>query len=233
MNSNRNICVIPARGGSKRLPGKNIKEFFGKPVVAYAIHCAQECQLFDQIIVSTDSIEIAELAKAYGADVPFFRSTEASDDHATTMEVLAEVVEMLDERGDDFQNLLCLYPVTPLVQSSSLIQGFTLLQGRADGVVFPVLEYKHPIWRALQIENGMGRHIWVDKVNDRTQDLGPTFHDAGQWYWMRLSTIRRGVSFSALNLVPVPTSESLAQDVDTIEDWEILEVKYQRLFNER
>lgn len=233
MSSNRNICVIPARGGSKRLPGKNIKEFFGKPVVGYAIQCAQECQLFDQIIVSTDSIEIAEIAKAYGADVPFLRSREASDDHATTMEVLGEVVEMLDERGDDFQNLLCLYPVTPLVQPGSLIQGFTLLQGRADGVVFPVLEYKHPIWRALEIENGMGRHIWGDKVNDRTQDLGPTFHDAGQWYWMRLSSIRQGLPMSALNLVPIPTSEALAQDVDTIEDWEILEMKYQRLFNER
>ena len=233
MSLNRNICVIPARGGSKRLPGKNIKEFFGKPVMAYAIKCAQESQLFDQIVVSTDSREIALVAKAYGAEVPFMRSARTSDDHATTMDVLAEVAEMLGKRGDKFDNLLCLYPVTPLVQPESLICGFRMLQGHVDGVVFPVLEYKHPIWRALQIESGKGRHIWGDKVNDRTQDSGPTYHDAGQWYWMRRKSIRQGLSFSALSLVPIPTLEALAQDVDTLQDWEMLKLKYQRMLNDK
>ena len=226
-----NICIIPARGGSKRLPGKNTKDFFGKPIIAYAIECAQATGLFDVIFVSTDCERTAKISRDFGAQVPFMRSVKASDDYATTSDVLKEVLEEFKTRGSRFNRVLCMYPVTPLVRPDDLVQGINALKNTPDGLVFPVIEYSHPIWRAISIENGFGKRIWIENTQSRTQDLQSTYHDSGQWYWLSTESVIKTENLSNLPIVPIIIDETRAQDVDTLSDWKILEMKFQAFKN--
>lgn len=226
-----NICIIPARGGSKRLPGKNVKDFFGKPVIAYAIECAQKTGLFDIIHVSTDCERIADISRSHGAQVPFLRSAEASDDHATTHAVLKEVLTEYEKRRMRFSRVLCLYPVTPLVGPDDLFQGLEALDKVSNGMIFPVIEYSHPIWRAISIENGLGKRIWSENTQSRTQDLQSTYHDSGQWYWMWAESLLKEDTWNAFPIIPIIIDEGKAQDVDTVSDWRILELKFKAMKN--
>ena len=226
-----NICIIPARGGSKRLPAKNTKDFFGKPVISYAIECAQATGLFDVIFVSTDCERIANISRDFGAQVPFMRSAEASDDHATTHAVLKEVLIEFEKQAVRFNRVLCMYPVTPLVTPDDLFLGLDALIKAPRALVFPVIEYGHPIWRAISIEQGFGKRIWNENRQSRTQDLRPAYHDSGQWYWMRAESVTKEEALNDLPIVPIVVDEAQAHDVDTLSDWKILELKYQALKN--
>jgi pseudaminic acid cytidylyltransferase len=223
----RRICIIPARGGSKRIPRKNIRDFFGKPVIAYAIQTALEAGVFDKVFVSTDDEEIAALAKRWGASVDFLRSAEASSDSASTLDVLQEVVARHDEWGEHFEELLCLYPVTPLVSAAQIVNGLRSLEASQHAMVFPVVAFGHPIWRAFREEGKEAIRIWPEYSQKRTQDLPQAFHDAGQWYWLRVTDLRRVASLDELTFVHLVSEDYLVQDVDTENDWIMLELKFQ------
>jgi N-acylneuraminate cytidylyltransferase len=227
----KRLCIIPARGGSKRIPRKNIRPFFGKPVIAYAIETALHSQLFSKVFVSTDDPEIAMIAETFGADVDFLRSSKSSSDTATTLEVLKEVIQEFESKGGGFDEVLCLYPVTPLVTIDHLVLGHRLLQQSFKSVVFPVMEFGHPIWRALEMVGAKGKRIWPEHTSSRTQDLKKTYHDTGQWYWFRTMDLKDKESFNELDASPYIMPEILVQDVDNESDWKMLEMKYQLLTN--
>jgi N-acylneuraminate cytidylyltransferase len=219
----RNICIIPARGGSKRIPKKNIKDFLGKPIMAYSIEMALESGLFDEVMVSTDDLEIAEIAKSSGASVPFIRSKEASDDYATTAAVIKEVVEMYRNIGEEFDSICCLYPTAVLANSADIRQGYELLKD-AD-MVLPVTEFSFPPLRSFRVnEEGLAEYRYLEHVNTRSQDLEPWYHDAGQWYWYQIKTLEKELEFYERRVLKL--SNIRVQDIDNIEDWKIAEIKY-------
>lgn len=222
----KRICIIPARGGSKRIPRKNIRDFFGKPVIAYSIQLALDSGVFSKVFVSTDDEEIADCARRHGASVDFMRSEQASSDVATTLAVLHEVLSRFEERGEFFDELLCLYPIAPLVTTSQIQQGLNALQEAEQSVVFPVVEYGHSIWRAFKMDGDRLVRIWPEHGETRTQDLPRAFHDAGQWYWLRAVELNRIASLDELPFVPLVTPEHTVQDVDTEDDWKMLEMKH-------
>lgn len=223
----KKLCIIPARGGSKRIPGKNVKDFLGKPIIAYSIETALQSELFEEVMVSTDDEEIAEVAKRYGANVPFFRSNRNSDDFATTMDVINEVVEKYKTLGVKFDYVCCIYPTAPFIEKGDLLQGFELL-GKNVKNTFPVVAFSYPIWRGLRRdEQGFANMIWPENMNARSQDLETIYHDAGQWYWFQSEAISEGV-FNE-NSASVVISELKVQDIDNECDWEIAELKYERI----
>lgn len=222
------LCVIPARGGSKRIPRKNLRMFLGKPIIAYSIEVALESELFDTVMVSTDDVEIAECAKKYGAEVPFFRSEENSNDFATTQSVLEEVLAEYLNLGKQWSNLLCLYPTAPLTRLESIKQGLELLSSKNLDLVYPVVNFSYPIWRGLKRDtSGKVEFIWPENTNIRSQDLEDVFHDAGQWYWFSIRENYSKLSYdnnSTLLLLP-----SMVQDIDNLDDWTMSELKYELL----
>ena len=181
----QNLAIIPARGGSKRIPRKNIKSFFGKPIIAYSIEAAISSGLFEEVMVSTDDDEIAKIAVEYGAKIPFMRSKTNSDDYATTMDVINEVLKNYEEKQKKiFTYTCCIYPTAPLLQIKHLEEGFSKLIKHNFTSVFPVVAFGYPVWRGLTIaDNGTTSMIWPEYLNSRSQDLQPVYHDAGQWYW--------------------------------------------------
>ena len=224
----RNLCVIPARGGSKRIPRKNIKDFLGKPIIAYAIEMALETELFEEVMVSTDDSEIAEIAKSYGAKVPFLRSKKTSDDYATTVEVIKEVLQMYKTIGKEFDTVCCLYSTAALANSADIRKGYELLK-EAD-IVFPVTEFSFPPMRSLRInERGFAEFRYPKHMSTRSQDLEPWFHDAGQWYWYYTAKLNN----SEQNLISrtIKLTNLMVQDIDTINDWKIAEIKYKNINN--
>lgn len=224
-----NVAIITARGGSKRIPRKNIKDFLEKPIIAYSIAAALDAGCFDEVMVSTDDEEIAEVAKRFGAKVPFLRSSQASNDFAGTEDVLIEVLNEYHQRGDLFEYACCLYPTAPFVTAEKLRSGYELLlQAGADAVV-PVVRFSYPIQRALKIENSRLTMIWPEYLDSRSQDLMPTYHDSGQFYWIRVSKFMESRTLFPLNTIPLEMPESEVQDIDCEEDWKIAEMKYQIL----
>jgi len=222
----RKIAIIPARGGSKRIPRKNIKEFFGKPIIAYSIDAALKSALFDKVIVSTDDYEIAEISKNYGAEVPFMRSEKNSNDFATTADVLLEVIENFRYKGYEFDHLCCIYPTAPFINSDHLKQGFDILNSTGADSVIPVVRFSYPIQRAFKIENGRLLMIWPENLNARSQDLMPVYHDAGQFYWFKVESFIKQKKLFMDYTVPIEIPESEVQDIDNEEDWKIAEMKY-------
>jgi pseudaminic acid cytidylyltransferase len=221
------VAIITARGGSRRIPRKNIRDFLGKPIVAYSIAAALEAGCFQEVMVSTDDAEIAEVARSFGAAVPFLRSAKTSDDFATTADVLREVLAEYAERGRPFEAACCIYPTAPLATAERLREGMRLLAADAalESVV-PVLRFGYPIQRALKIENGLLSMILPEHINSRSQDLMPAYHDAGQWYWFRTAAfLRSGKLFGAV-CAPVVLDEMEAQDIDNEEDWKLAEMKF-------
>jgi len=225
------LCIIPARGGSKRIPRKNIKPFLGKPIIAYSIEIALESGLFDTVTVSTDDVEIAECAKKYGAEVPFLRSEINSNDYATTQSVLEEVLREYSNKGIYWSSLFCLYPTAPLAQLESIKEGYDRLIKNDLDLVYPVVNFSYPIWRGLRRkESGQVEFIWPDNKNSRSQDLEDVYHDAGQWYWFKLNLSRTELRYD--NNQTIILRPSQVQDIDNFDDWLTAEIKYKLLSQE-
>ncbi len=228
--SANNLCIIPARGGSKRIPRKNIKDFLGKPVVAYSIEAALRSNLFEKVMVSTDDDEVAAVARTYGAEVPFKRSAANADDFATTLDVLKEVIEQYQIKGITFSCICCIYPTAPFVTSEKLMESFRLLEENKFDSVLPVIKYSFPIQRSFkQSDNGRIEYRFEEYKNARSQDLESTFHDAGQFYWMTRDIILNKKSIVTFNTGAIEITELEGQDIDTITDWKLAELKYELL----
>ena len=219
------LAIIPARSGSKRIPKKNIKDFFGKPVIAYSIEAAINSKLFDEVMVSTDDPEIAAIAIQYGATVPFLRSESNSNDFATTLDVLKEV-EMSYKQifKKSFDYICCIYATAPLINKDKLIEGYHLMVDKGFDSVFPVVEFSYPVKRGVEIVDGKTRMVWPEYKNSRSQDLETVYHDAGQWYWYNPNKIEN--SLFKENTASVILSPQEVQDIDTHSDWLLAELKF-------
>ncbi len=225
------LCIIPARGGSKRIPRKNIKSFLGKPIIAYSIDAALNSKLFDEVIVSTDDGEIAEIAMKYGATVPFYRSEENSNDHATTFDVLKEVIEEYKLRyKKEFKYACCIYPTAPFVTSKRLSESLDTLIKNDFDTVFPIIKFGFPIQRALKLsESGKIEFFNKEHQNTWSQDLESTFHDAGQFYWFNVIRCLEAKTLITQNCGSVIIKETEGQDIDNEIDWKLAELKYELL----
>lgn len=220
------IAIIPARGGSKRIPRKNIKSFCGKPILSYSIEAAKESGLFDEVMVSTDDVEIAEIAKRYGASVPFFRSAAASGNYATTTDVLLEVLGDYRERGLLFSTLCYIYPTAPFVTAEKLRRAYQLLEESGVDGVLPVVAYSYPPLRGLLVQNHRVQMKWPENAFMRSQDLEPIYHDCGQFCFLRTEALQRERNIFCQNLCPMILSDLEVQDIDNETDWELAELKY-------
>ena len=226
MNKTKNIAIIPARGGSKRIPRKNIKNFFGKPIIAYSIEAALKSNLFDEVMVSTDDKEIAEIAIKYGAKVPFFRSEETANDYAGLTDVIIEVINKYKTQNIKFDNVCCILATAPFLTKNDIISSYDKLKNSSFDAVFPVVRYAFPMQRAMQFEGDNIKMIWPENMTKRSQDLKASFHDAGLFYWAKTDTILQKKSLWTDNTTAIEISEQTAQDIDTPEDWQIAELKY-------
>jgi pseudaminic acid cytidylyltransferase len=223
-----NVAVIPARGGSKRIPNKNIKLFAGKPIIHFSIEAAQQCGLFDRIIVSTDSQEISKVARQAGAEVPFLRPANLSDDHTPTAPVLEHALKWLKSKGHAVNYLCCIYPTAPFVRSEDLIKGYNLLVENNISSVFSLTEFEFTIFRALKVnDGGFTEMFWPENEVIRSQDLPTAYHDAGQFYWLDAEKFLKNKKLYAKDAKPVILPRVLVQDIDTLEDWEMAELMYE------
>ena len=225
------LCVIPARGGSKRIPRKNIREFCGKPMIAWSIAAAKASGCFDQIIVSSDDEEIANVARQWGADVPFMRPAELADDFAGTTSVVAHAVRWYQDHEQELTAVCCLYATAPFVEAADIREGYEQLEQSAlDRFVFTATAYASPIQRALRLDRDSGEaYMWQPKqFSKRSQDLEPAYHDAGQFYWGRPQAwLNSGNLFQASKPLVLPRWR--VQDIDIEEDWTRAELLHQLL----
>lgn len=227
------LAIITARGGSKRIPRKNIKEFCGKPIMAYSIEAAKQADVFDEIMVSTDDEEIAEVGRKFGAVVPFFRSPKTSDDFATTADVLTEVLTEYEKMGKKFTHICCIYPTAPFVTAQNLKQAMELLTEKQADSVMPVVKFSFPPQRSVVVgENGNLVPKWEEYMKCRSQDLEPFYHDCGQFYCLNVARFLEEKKMIMSNTRPLFMDEMQVQDIDTEEDWRIAEMKY-RILNEK
>ena len=223
------IAIIIARGGSKRIPRKNIKEFMGKPMIAYAIEAARASHIFDEIMVSTEDSEIAQIAVKYGANVPFMRSEKTASDYATTFDVLDEVIKEYSKLGKKFENICCIYPCVPFLKSDTLIECYKKFQN-FDALI-PVCKYPVPIEWAMKVENNLLVPNNREAQNMRSQDLSTKYFDVGMFYFCK--TIKM---YEYKSLVPKKTTayiidELECQDIDNESDWKMAEMKYRIMKN--
>jgi pseudaminic acid cytidylyltransferase len=233
MPTAKNLCIIPARGGSKRIPRKNIKEFLGKPIITYSIVAALQSNLYDEVMVSTDDVEIAEIAKLYGANVPFTRSVLNSNDFATTSDVIVEVLGWYKEQGRKFDNVCCCYATAPFVTATRLHEGYEKLTTQKATSVFPVVAFDYPIWRSLKIDQSRRLQMnWPEHLNARSQDLPKAYHDAGQWYWINVDAFLKTKTLFTENTFGLELSPLEVQDIDNEHDWKLAELKYKLFKNE-
>jgi len=221
-----NIAIITARGGSKRIPRKNIKDFLGKPIIAYSIETALNSGLFDYVMVSTDDDEIAEVSRHYGAEIPFSRSKQNSDDYAGTADVILEVLNDLQKTGKQFDNVCCMYPTAPFITKQTLNESYQLLISKKYDSVFPVCKFSYPIQRALEIESTKTKMVWEENLSKRSQDLEPRYHDAGQFYWLNIQIFLREKKLFTNNTGSIILDELQVQDIDNETDWKLSELKY-------
>lgn len=228
----KTVAIITARGGSKRIPRKNIKQFLGKPIIAYSIEAAQQSGVFDTVMVSTDDEEIAEIAKEYGAEVPFYRSEKTANDYATTNDVLLEVLEEYEKRGQHFDIACCIYPTAPFVTAGKLNRALNELQAADADTLIPVVAFSYPPQRAMIVENERLVFKYPQLLDSRSQDLELHFHDAGQFYVFRVDAFKQNRKLMIGNILPYEISEIEVQDIDNQTDWEIAEIKY-RLMTEK
>lgn len=229
---NRKIAIITARGGSKRIPRKNIKEFCGKPILAYSIEAALQAGIFDEVMVSTDDEEIAEVARQYGAKVPFYRSEDTANDFATTNDVLAEVLLEYEKRGEQFDIGVCIYPTAPFVTDVKLREAVEKLEKSDADTLIPVVAFSYPPQRAMVIEDGKLVFKYPQYLDSRSQDLQPHYHDVGQFYVFKTAAFKVNQKLMVGNILPMVVSELEVQDIDHETDWEIAQIKY-RLMQEK
>jgi pseudaminic acid cytidylyltransferase len=225
-----NVAIIPARAGSKRIPKKNVKPFAGEPIIAHSIQAAIASKIFDRVIVTTDSQEIAAVAKKYGAEAPFFRPPELSDDHTPTAPVIVHALEWLLENGVNPTYACCIYPTAPFVRAQYLRQGFEVMQEYGCATSYSVTSFAFPIFRGLMIkDDGCLEMFWPEFQMTRSQDLTEGYHDAGQFYWADCAKFLKEPKFYAKDSRPVILPRKFVQDIDTLEDWEMAESMYKAL----
>jgi len=224
-----NMCVIPARGGSKRIPRKNIKEFLGKPIIAYSIEAALESNCFDEIIVSTDDDEIAELGIKYGAQVPFIRPYELSDDFSNTLSVVKHAIEQKDVNYN-IESVCCLYATAPFIDAKTIYESYEQFTKSDANYCLGITNFPFPIQRAIRVSD-KNRLIMFDEENShkRSQDLEEAYHDAGQFCWGKASAFRNELSIYSGSTLPYILQRDLVQDIDTMEDWLRAEAMYKVL----
>jgi len=226
------IAIIPARGGSKRIPKKNIKEFFGKPLIVYSIEAALKSNLFKKVIVTTDDEEIATIAKKYGAEVPFLRPKELSDDFTGTTDVVNHAINYLENLGEKYEYICTLYATAPFLQSKYLIEGYETLQSSDAVNTFSSTSMPFPIQRTFKLdENGRCKMFTPEYYMTRSQDLEEAYQDAGQFYWTNRERQKRTentVVFSEIS-IPIILPRHLVQDIDTLEDWKRAEYMYEAI----
>lgn len=219
------LAVIPARGGSKRIPRKNIRPFGGRPMIAWSIAAARTSGLFDRIIVSTDDREIAETARALGAEVPFFRPANLSGDHTGTVPVIAHAVDWQNTQGEPAEEVCCIYATAPFIEVDDLRRGLVILQESGADFAFSVTRYAAPIQRALRVRQDNRVEMFdAHQFNTRSQDLEEAWHDAGQFYWGRAEAWLSGKPLFGTHAAPVVLPRHRVQDIDTPEDWDRAEL---------
>lgn len=223
----KSLCIIPARGGSKRIPKKNIKDFHGQPIIAYSIQIALNSGLFDQVMVSTDCPEIKEVSLEYGAEVPFLRSASNADDFATTVDVLNEVLVNFRDLGINFEKVCVLYPCAPFVTAKDLQVASEML-GIYDGVV-PVVKFDFPPLRSFKLAGPFLSYKWPEYHKTRSQDLEDLYHDAGQWYFIKNLESHHETLIKE-RTAPLLLDATRVQDIDTLEDWKMAELKFQIVY---
>lgn len=232
MQNGKKIAIITARGGSKRIPKKNIKEFCGMPIIAYSIKTAIDSGIFDEVMVSTDSEEIAEISKKYGAIVPFMRSQDTSGDFATTEDVILEVIDKYKKIGKEFEQVCCIYPTAPFVTVDILREASKIMDEKNPAVVIPVVQFSYPPQRCFIIDNsGYAKFKYPEYVNTRSQDLEKQYHDVGQFYIYNVQKLVESNGEIVDDFMPIIISEMQAQDIDNEEDWKLAELKYKYIYN--
>ena len=225
-----NIVIIPARGGSKRIPRKNIREFCGKPIIAWSIESALTSKYVDRVIVSTDDEEIAQVALSFGADIPFLRPNFLSGDHVGNVSVIQHAINFIENSEVKLSNVCCLLATAPFVRASDIDQGYQLLESSDADFCFSVTDYPFPIQRAIRIrEDGRVDMLEPDNFNVRSQDLEPTYHDAGQFYWGRKKAWHEGRLVFAPHSLPLHLPRYRVQDIDTLDDWKRAELMFEAL----
>ena len=228
------IAIITARGGSKRIPKKNIRNFCGKPIIAYSIEAAIESGLFSEVMVSTDSEEIAETARRFGARVPFLRSRKNADDYATTADALLEVMERYQEMGRTFSYLCCIYPTAPFVTAEKLRDAMRLMEEHHPSLILPVVAFSYPPQRSYVVdENECLEFKYKEYSRSRSQDLEKWYHDAGQFYMYDAKRFLQEKGAPAGPIMPIYVSELQEQDIDSEDDFKIAELKYQLMKEKR
>ena len=225
-----NIGIIPARGGSKRIPRKNAKPFAGKPIMAWVIEAALDSALFDRLVVSTDDEDIAEVAVEYGAEVPFIRPAELSDDHTGIIEVVQHAIAWLTDKDVDVEHVCCMLATAPFLQAGTLKEGLARLVESNASYAFSVTTYPFPIQRAVRITaTGRVEAIWPENIPKRSQDLEEAFHDAGQFYWGTRRAFERGEPIFSDNSIPIRLPRYRVQDIDSPEDWKLAELMFRAM----
>jgi len=225
-----NLCVIPARGGSKRIPKKNIKIFHGKPIIAWSIELAIKSNCFDKVLVSTDDNEIADLAKDYGAEVPFVRPKKLADDYTATVPVVSHAIKWQIENYQKPHNICCIYPTAPLIFLNDLKRGLKILKDSSCDYAFSATNYVHPIQRAFKVKKNGKLEMFFPKNNiSRSQDLDETFHDAGQFYWGFVDAWLENKPIISVNSKPILIPRHRVIDIDTLEDWQLAETMFKAI----
>jgi len=227
------VAIITARGGSKRIPRKNVKEFLGKPILLYSIEAALNSGIFEEVMVSTEDEEIAELARKAGALVPFMRGDENANDFATTTDVLLEVVEEYEKRGKHFEFGCCIYPTAPFVTAEKLRDGMEKLATSDADTLMPVVPFSFPPQRGMVIREDKLQFVQPEHALTRSQDLEHWYHDVGQFYCFRTENFKRNKILTVGNVLPYVVSELEVQDIDTISDWKIAEMKYEAMVEKK
>lgn len=221
------VAIITARGGSKRIPKKNIKEFCGKPIIAYSIEAALQSHIFNEVMVSTDSEEIAEIAKAYGASIPFMRSEKNANDIADTTDVLIEVLKSYKKIGKYYDEFCCIYPTAPFITAEKLVESHKLLEKEEVYNVVPMVPFSFPPQRGMVLREGMLQPLQPEAIDMRSQDLETVLHDCGQFYWCKTKAFLENKNLLSNHTVPFLVSEMEAQDIDNQNDWKLAELKFQ------
>lgn len=222
----KNIAIITARSGSKRIPGKNIRLFLGKPIISYSIDAAKNSGCFDEVMVSTDDYEIVNIAKRFGAKVPFLRSNKNSSDTATTEDVLREVVKKYEKLGKKYDNICCVYPTAPFVTPRKIQKGLVMLEELEVDSVITIVKFSFAIQRALTMENGLIHFVESANALKRSQDCQEMFYDAGQFYWVKTAEFMKKGHILTDATAGLIISELEAQDIDNETDWKLAEIKY-------
>lgn len=223
------IAMITARGGSKRIPRKNIKEFCGKPILAYSIVAALESGVFDEVMISTEDDEIAKIAQQYGASFPFRRSEQMASDYAMTIDVMLEVVDQYKKIGMNPESICCIYPTAPFITAEKLKKAYELFESSGADAVIPVVRFSFPPQRSFIFDGKYIKYKWKKYEFSRSQDLENYYHDAGQFYFLKTKSMIDQHTLVPEKTAPLVMDEMEVQDIDNMDDWNIAEIKYQSM----